>query len=87
MKIRHYKIEDRQGLGKLDSLDWEKHFKKYLEDIECPFVDSSKLNQLEWLLQYAIKLEYSDNGESSSVLICFEIIYSYFTFLCDYCVQ
>lgn len=62
MKIRHYKIEDRQGLGQLDSPDWKKHFKKYLEDIECPFVDSGQLNQLEWLLQYAVKLEYSDNS-------------------------
>ena len=63
MKIRFYKIEDRQGLGLLDSPEWKSHFRKYLEDIECPFVNESQLDQLEWLLQYAIKLEYSDNGK------------------------
>lgn len=68
MKIRHYKIEDRQSLGQVDSPDWNKHFKKYLQDLECPFVDSPLPDQLEWLLQYAIKLEYSDNSESIYIL-------------------
>lgn len=62
-KIRHYKIEDRENLAQLTSPSWSNHFEKYLSDIECPFLKNGKLqDQIEWLLGYAVKLEYSDNS-------------------------
>lgn len=66
-KIRHYKIEDRENLRKIDSQNWHTHFKKYLEDVECPFLSGKLTDQLEWLISYAVKLEYSDNGMFDNV--------------------
>jgi len=64
-KIRHYKIEDRTGLRSTDPTAWEAAFVKYLADIGCPrdakdTSEEGKIVLLDWLLGYAVTLEYSD---------------------------
>lgn len=61
-KIRHYKIEDRENLRQVNSPDWKLHFSKYLSDVNCPLKNVQLAEQMEWLIGYAVKLEYSDNG-------------------------
>ena len=63
-KIRHYKIEDRATLRKVNSPEWPKVFNKYKNDLSCPKELKTNLDQLNWIAAYAIKLEYLDNGES-----------------------
>lgn len=65
-KIRHYKIEDRGELRKTINADWEKSFDKYRTDLNCPKELVSGVDQLKWIINQAIKLEYMDNGK----LIC-----------------
>ncbi|KAK7573822.1 hypothetical protein V9T40_011013 [Parthenolecanium corni] len=60
-KIRHYKIEDRENLRQITNPEWKLHFAKYLEDVGCPLKNAKLVEQLEWLIGYAVKLEYSDN--------------------------
>jgi RLL motif-containing protein 1 len=62
-KIRHYKIEDRAGLRDAGSSDWPKAFKKYLEDLSCPIADADKNSLIDWILGYAVRLEYGDNTD------------------------
>ena len=62
-KIRHYKIEDRKGIRDTDSPDWPKAFTKYREDLACPVQSEKPAEQLEWLLAFAVRLEYADNGK------------------------
>ncbi|GLV33275.1 uncharacterized protein CBL_08443 [Carabus blaptoides fortunei] len=62
-KIRHYKIEDRQELRQLDSDNWTQSFDKYRSDIACPIVSENNLEQLQWILAYAVRLEYADSKE------------------------
>ncbi|PSN35881.1 UPF0568 protein [Blattella germanica] len=62
-KIRHYKIEDRKGLRDTTSSDWSKAFKQYREDLACPVQTEKTAEQLEWLLAFAVRLEYADNGK------------------------
>lgn len=69
LKIRHYKIEDRDPLRKIDAPNWKTHFLKYLQDVGCPYVNGKLADQLEWLIGYAVKLEYSDNGNSKTRFI------------------
>jgi len=59
-KIRIYKIEDRAELRKINSTDWPKVFDKYKNDLNCP-KELQTMDQLRWILAYAIKLEYLDN--------------------------
>nr|CAD7401443.1 unnamed protein product [Timema poppensis] len=61
-KIRHYKIDDRQSLRDIKSTDWPKAFKRYLKDLACPVQGDKDSEHLEWLLSFAVRLEYSDNG-------------------------
>lgn len=63
-KIRHYKIEDREGLRLIDSPKWEDSYQKYLRDVACPFMKAKRADQLEWLIGHGINLEYSDNGKT-----------------------
>lgn len=65
-KIRHYKIEERADLRKIDSPRWTNAFKKYLQDLACSCLHGTLIEQLEWLISYAVKLEYSDNGKYKS---------------------
>ncbi|KAG5681509.1 hypothetical protein PVAND_010935 [Polypedilum vanderplanki] len=59
--IRLYKIEERAELRKITSPEWNKAFEKYKEDLNCPKELKTDIDQLKWILSYAIKLEYSDN--------------------------
>lgn len=61
-KIRHYKIEERAGLRLINSPEWPQVFQQYKNDLNCPEELTSLLDQLKWILSYAIKLEYMDNG-------------------------
>uniref|UniRef100_A0A0K8TQL6 Putative carnitine deficiency associated protein n=1 Tax=Tabanus bromius TaxID=304241 RepID=A0A0K8TQL6_TABBR len=59
-KIRHYTIEDRAGLRKVEKgQEWEKAYKKYKVDIGMPKL-TNKNEELTWLLGYAVRLEYLD---------------------------
>ena len=58
MKIRHYTIDGRAGLRSTDSDNWPAVFRQYLTDLECPHVEASRREVLDWLLGCAIKLEY-----------------------------
>lgn len=62
-KIRHYKIEDRGPLRDVDSPDWIKTFNNYCNDISSPVKSNRIVEHLEWLLTFAVRLEYSDNVE------------------------
>lgn len=62
-KIRHYKIEDRKNLRDIDSAEWPKIFRQYLDDLACPIQSDSSGEHLEWLLSFSVKLEYGDNAE------------------------
>ena len=67
-KIRHYKIEDRAGLRTTDPADWVAAYHAYLADIGCPRdpkdnTAEGRLVLLDWLLGYAVSLEYSDTEE------------------------
>ncbi|XP_076184080.1 RNA transcription, translation and transport factor protein-like [Ptiloglossa arizonensis] len=64
-KIRQYDIQDRTQLRDLKNENWTKVFKKYCTDAKCP-VTGNALNQLEWLLGYAIWLEAENNNEEYS---------------------
>jgi len=60
-KIRHYKIEDRKALRDISSSDWSKSFKQYRDDLACPVQSDNPGEVLEWLLAFAVRLEYADN--------------------------
>jgi RLL motif-containing protein 1 len=62
-KIRHYKIEDRKALRDINSSDWPKTFRKYRDDLACPVQSEKSSELLEWLLAFAVRLEYADNGK------------------------
>lgn len=63
-KIRIYKIEERAELRKINSDEWLKTFDKYTSDLNCPKKElQTPLDQLRWIISYAIKLEYLDNGK------------------------
>lgn len=67
--IRSYKIEERGELRKITSPDWNKSFEKYKEDLNCPKELKTEIEQLKWIVSYAIKLEYSDNRKDSCCFI------------------
>lgn len=69
-KIRRYKIEERGPL-EADGEQWHANFDKYCKDLASPIVDGSMAEKLEWLLGYAVSLEYADNG-----MICLISYYS-----------
>lgn len=60
-KIRHYKIEERAGLRNFDSDGWKEAYINYQRDLVSPATDLSPNEQLNWLLSYAVRLEYTDN--------------------------
>ncbi|KAJ4448192.1 hypothetical protein ANN_10205 [Periplaneta americana] len=64
-KIRHYKIEDRKVLRDINSSDWTKAFKQYRDDLACPVQSEKSAELLEWLLAFAVRLEYADNGNTN----------------------
>ncbi|XP_026333603.1 RNA transcription, translation and transport factor protein [Hyposmocoma kahamanoa] len=60
-KIRHYKIEDRAGLRNIDSESWKEAYDSYQKDLVSPASKGTPNEQLNWLLSYAVRLEYADN--------------------------
>jgi RLL motif-containing protein 1 len=62
-KIRHYKIEDRKALRDISSSEWPKTFQQYRDDLACPIQSEKDGEVLEWLLAFAVRLEYADNGK------------------------
>lgn len=63
-KIRHYKIEDRDGLRKIEEPDvWKPAYAKYKADLGVPANLSSPVEELVWILGYAIRLEYLDKSD------------------------
>lgn len=60
-KIRHYKIEEREGLRDIESEKWSEAYNTYQRDLVSPVVEGSLHEQLNWLLSYAVRLEYADN--------------------------
>ncbi|XP_072941506.1 RNA transcription, translation and transport factor protein [Epargyreus clarus] len=61
-KIRHYKIEEREGLRNIDGDKWTAAYAEYQKDLVSPVTDGTLNEQLNWLLSYAIRLEYADNA-------------------------
>lgn len=65
-KIRHYKIEDRAPLRVIGTPNWEKEwdaaYQKYKEDVGMMNGVNGAIEELSWLLSYAVRLEYFDNG-------------------------
>lgn len=65
-KIRHYKIEDRAPLRAIGTTNWENEweaaFRKYKGDVGMMKVNGAA-EELSWLLSYAVRLEYFDNGK------------------------
>lgn len=59
-KIRHYKIEDRNDLRNMNSDHWLETFNKYCDDAACP-INTEPIDRLEWLVGFAVKLEFEDN--------------------------
>lgn len=66
-KIRHYKIENRAGLRKLDAVsEWDAAYEEFKKGVGVPEDLKTRTEELAWLLSYATRLEYFDNGESTS---------------------
>lgn len=62
-KIRFYKIEDRVALREINNPGWVTALKKYLSDLGCPVKNlSQKAAVVNWMLSYAIRLDYADNA-------------------------
>ena len=66
-KIRLYKVEERESLRKIADDAWNQTFEKYLEALECPY-SSTDARVLNWLLNYALSLEYRDNEAKLNAL-------------------
>ena len=60
-KIRLYKVEEREALRDHGSATWSATFEAYLKALECPY-GASNPRALNWLLNYALSLEYRDNA-------------------------
>ncbi|XP_075145868.1 RNA transcription, translation and transport factor protein [Haematobia irritans] len=59
-KIRTYKIEDRENLRRVDDLNqWEQAYTQYKQDLGMPSL-KTPLEELTWILSYAIRLEFLD---------------------------
>lgn len=61
-KIRQYRVEDRQSLSAIDNQHaWITAYEKYKIALNVPNLPN-RLEELEWILGYAIRLEYMDNS-------------------------
>ncbi|KAK7104114.1 hypothetical protein V1264_018883 [Littorina saxatilis] len=63
-KIRHMKIEDRAALRDTAGPEWSSAFQRYLTELNCPYADGKKEVVVDWLLGYAVRLEYGDDAET-----------------------
>ena len=60
--FRYYSTEDR---GVLQGEDWRTNSASYLKQLKCPYGFEKYQNAaLDWLLNYAIRLEYSDKKDN-----------------------
>ncbi|CAL1542556.1 unnamed protein product [Lymnaea stagnalis] len=59
-KIRHLKIEDRDPLRNLQGEEWLKVLQTYLIGLNCPYNSTERQAVTDWLLGYAVRLEYGD---------------------------
>ncbi|XP_026745989.1 RNA transcription, translation and transport factor protein [Trichoplusia ni] len=62
-KIRHYKIEERDGLRGIENESWKEAYDTYQRDLVSPVAEGTPNEQLNWILSYAVRLEYADNVE------------------------
>jgi hypothetical protein len=53
-------------LRQTESPEWDKGYKKYRDDLGCPIKSDKRKEEVEWLLTYAIRLEYTDEGKYNS---------------------
>uniref|UniRef100_A0A1B6KTB4 RNA transcription, translation and transport factor protein n=1 Tax=Graphocephala atropunctata TaxID=36148 RepID=A0A1B6KTB4_9HEMI len=72
-KIRQYKVEERAELRDIESPEWSKAFQKYCQDVACPLHEGKITEQLEWLLGFAVRLEYADNTEKYKTMTSAEV--------------
>ncbi|KAG2433078.1 hypothetical protein HYH02_012782 [Chlamydomonas schloesseri] len=63
LKIREYKIADRKALADTASPGWDAAFTKYLKDLDCPVPPADQLAAVEWLVAFAVNLDYGDNAD------------------------
>lgn len=63
-KIRHRKIEDRADLRNfLDKPnEWTDEYNVYKRELGMPTILKSPTEELAWIIGYAIRLEYYDDG-------------------------
>uniref|UniRef100_A0A0B6ZG48 RNA transcription, translation and transport factor protein n=1 Tax=Arion vulgaris TaxID=1028688 RepID=A0A0B6ZG48_9EUPU len=66
-KIRHLKIEDREPLRSKQGNEWTASLKEYLSQLNCPYEINDKRALLDWLLGYAIRLEFGDEEKYKNV--------------------
>lgn len=69
-KIRHYKIEERESLRNIDVDSWKEAYDSYQRDLVSPAIEGNPNEQLNWLLSYAVRLEYADNGKHLFLNTC-----------------
>lgn len=62
-KIRSLSIPERSET--LSNSDWDTAISQYLTSLHCPFVwgEDSVDDCLTWLVDYAMNLEYEENGK------------------------
>ncbi|XP_069118119.1 RNA transcription, translation and transport factor protein-like [Argopecten irradians] len=60
-KVRHYKIENRTALRNINGGDWTKALQSYLEELGCPYQLAERTVLIDWLLGYAVRLDYGDS--------------------------
>jgi hypothetical protein len=83
-KIRLYKVEDRASLRDFSDKAWNQTFEKYLKALECSY-NSTDGRVLQWLLNYALSLEYRDNGRDPYSNVKNELSLFLSLSLCDPC--
>lgn len=62
-KVRHYKIEDRSALRNIQDSNWNAAAQNYLKELTCPYGLDDKQAVVDWMLGYAVRLEYGDEAE------------------------
>jgi hypothetical protein len=63
-KIRIYKIEDRDPMRKVHAeTEWDATYEAYKKEINMPADLKTRTEELSWLMAYAVRLEYYDNGK------------------------
>lgn len=68
-KIRHFKIEDRGALRNIANPQWTSTFTQYLAELNCPYTGCDVEVIVDWLLGYAVRLEYGDDVDQFKTVI------------------